>query len=148
MNSNKKQTVSAGGVVRKIENGEVFVALVRELGKPDWVLPKGHIEKDETIEEAAIREIREETGLKNIKIIKKLGVKERLSFDGDEYKTIHYFLCDRAGNSELSQEIIDGANRLEAKWFPLDNLPELFWNEQKEVISENLQTIKTTFSSA
>ena len=137
-----KRTISAGGVVRKFENGEIFIALVRNVGRPDWVLPKGHIEKNETIKAAAIREIREETGLKNIAITKKLGAKKRLSFEKDEYKTIHYFLCDWGGGEELSEKIVDGTDELKAGWFPIDNLPKLFWPEQKEIIQENLQIIK------
>jgi len=38
-----------------------------------WALPKGHIEKKESVAQAAAREISEETGLKKIKIVKKLG---------------------------------------------------------------------------
>lgn len=142
MSSDIKHTVSAGGIVRKIVNGEVFIVLIKSIGRPDWVLPKGHVENGETIEEAAIREIGEETGLKNIIILRKLGVKERLSFGGGEYKTIHYFLCDYNGSDEFPVEIIDGPDKLEARWFPLDNLPKLFWNEQEEIILENIQTLR------
>ncbi len=57
---------SAGGVV---VNNKKEICLVLQHGK-NWSLPKGHIEKDETKEDTAVREIGEETGLRNIKLIK------------------------------------------------------------------------------
>ena len=61
-----RQAPAAGGVV-VIDNQ--FVAIERH-GIPD--LPKGHIEKGETPEVAALREVEEETGIKNLEIIKEL----------------------------------------------------------------------------
>ena len=61
-----RQAPAAGGVVI-IDNQ--FVAIERN-GIPD--LPKGHIEKDETPEAAALREVEEETGITNLEIIKEL----------------------------------------------------------------------------
>lgn len=142
MSSEIKNTISAGGVVRKLENGKTFIALTKIVGKPDWLIPKGHIEEGETIEEAAIREVGEETGLKNIKISKKLGVKERLSFSGDEYKTIHYFLFDWNGGEEFPKEVADGVDILEPAWFPIENLPKFFWPEQEEIVKDNLKILE------
>ena len=141
MNLGIKNTISAGGIVRKLEGGKVFALLTKIVGKPDWLIPKGHVEAGETIEEAAWREVGEETGLKNIKISKKLGVKKRLSFRREEYKTIHYFLFDWSGGEELPKEIAAGADCLEPAWFPIDNLPKLFWPEQEELIRESLEAI-------
>ena len=54
----------AGGVVVRRDSGRVRVLLVTARRSPgEWVLPKGHIEEDETAEEAAAREVREETGV-------------------------------------------------------------------------------------
>lgn len=61
-----RQAPAAGGVV-VIDNQ--FVAIERH-GIPD--LPKGHIEKGETPEVAAVREVEEETGIKDLEIIKEL----------------------------------------------------------------------------
>ena len=61
-----RQAPAAGGVV-VIDNQ--FVAIERN-GIPD--LPKGHIEKGESPEDAALREVEEETGITNLKIIKEL----------------------------------------------------------------------------
>ena len=66
LNNTFKMAPAAGGVVMK--DGK-FVSIVRH-GIPD--LPKGHIEKGETPETAALREVEEETGISNLQIVKEL----------------------------------------------------------------------------
>ena len=141
MKNNLKKTVSAGGIVRKIINGKIHIVLIHEPERPAWILPKGHVKKHETLKQTALREVREETSLQDIKIVQKLGIKKRVSFQGDEYKTVHYFLFDCGDNKKL--EIFkDNGNIIQPKWFPIDSLPELFWPGQKEIIKDNLNTIK------
>ena len=54
----------AGGVVRRDDGQEPRFLLVRASRPPfDWVLPKGHIERDETPEQTACREVAEEAGV-------------------------------------------------------------------------------------
>lgn len=168
-----KRTVSAGGVVRKVINDKIHIILTRpwepgsrgrrihgdmprfdrhSLAEPpqdrqryDWLLPKGHVEEGESIEEAALREVKEETGLKNVRRVKKLGVKERLSAEKDEYKTIHYFLFDCEDDGKLPKFVKDDGNKLEPRWFPLHDLPKMYWPEQQEIIEENLHALDDTW---
>jgi len=59
-----RREVSAGGLVyRRRHDGGLEFVLIRPKGADTWALPKGHIEKDESAEHAAVREVREETGL-------------------------------------------------------------------------------------
>jgi 8-oxo-dGTP pyrophosphatase MutT (NUDIX family) len=60
----KKETSAGGVVYRNTESGPVFL-LIRDSYR-NWGFPKGHIEKDETSEDAALREVREETGLEDV----------------------------------------------------------------------------------
>ena len=84
----------AGGI---IINNKDEVVIVNQ-NYDSWSLPKGHIDKGETIMEAAIREIYEETGIKNPTLIKSLGSfgRYRIGLDGQddksEFKTINIFL--------------------------------------------------------
>src|SRR4051812_45054298 len=61
----KSQWSHAGGVVRRMVDDEPEYLLVEASDNRDiWVLPKGHIEKGETPEAAAVREIAEEAGVR------------------------------------------------------------------------------------
>lgn len=67
----------------------------------EWVFPKGHLEADERPEDAAVREVREETGL-DVRIVRPIGT-TRYEFDGpgtgDHRKRIHWFLAERVGGT-------------------------------------------------
>jgi 8-oxo-dGTP pyrophosphatase MutT (NUDIX family) len=62
---------TAGGVVFRINNGQLEFLLLQDV-KGRWSIPKGHVESGETLEQTAVREIGEETGLFGIKIIDQL----------------------------------------------------------------------------
>ncbi len=80
--------VSAGGVV--IQNNQVLI--LRKF-RGDWVLPKGRSENNETLEDTALREVSEESGI-DCEIIKYIGfVKYNYrNYQGvDIQKTVHYY---------------------------------------------------------
>ena len=83
---------AAGGIVVKDEK---FVSIVRK-GIPD--LPKGHIEKGETPEVAAIREVEEETGISNLQIIKELPSSWHCYFEHEAWslKRTYWYLMSTA----------------------------------------------------
>ena len=54
---------SCGAVVFRNKNDNIQVLLIRHLNGGHWAFPKGHVEKGETEEQTALREILEETGL-------------------------------------------------------------------------------------
>lgn len=55
--------MAAGGLVKN-ENGEILLIY----RKQHWDLPKGKVDDDESIEDCAVREVEEETGLKNVQL--------------------------------------------------------------------------------
>jgi diadenosine hexaphosphate hydrolase (ATP-forming) len=64
---------TAGGVIfRRNKKNEVEILLIQD-AKNRWTIPKGHIEEGESAKDTAEREIREETGLKDIKVLNWLG---------------------------------------------------------------------------
>src|SRR3712207_5633996 len=82
-----KETSAGGGVVDEDR------VLVLKKFRGDWVLPKGRLESDESLEAAARREVREESGL-SCKILRNIGfVKYNYRhFNGEHVqKTVHYF---------------------------------------------------------
>lgn len=54
--------VAAGGLLLRRDGDDVRIAVVHRHRFDDWALPKGHAEADEGLREAALREVREETG--------------------------------------------------------------------------------------
>jgi ADP-ribose pyrophosphatase YjhB (NUDIX family) len=114
--------VSAGGLVVDLDSGATPGALI---GKRDrrgrllWSLPKGHLEAEETAEQAAVREIAEETGIRG-EIMGTLGT---IDFwfvaDGRRiHKTVHHFLL-RATGGELSDDDVEVS---EVAWVPFTEL--------------------------
>lgn len=62
MKKKKRPIIAAGGVVARYTRNELLFAVCHRPEFEDWCLPKGKLKKNETIEECARREIREETG--------------------------------------------------------------------------------------
>src|SRR5436305_15259589 len=74
--------VSAGAIVLSEFDGELKIALAhtpKKDGQVTWVLPKGHVEPGESLEQTVLREVREEVGLSNVQLITYLGLFERQS---------------------------------------------------------------------
>ncbi len=136
-----KTATSAGGIILREFEGQLKIALAQYARRPNsWVLPKGHVEEGETIEQAALREIYEETGLDNVQLITHLGtiMRESLKSNGDvEEKTIHFFLAYSAGNSP-SQAPTD-SSFVEVSWFfPQEALKLLPYESERAFFWEHL----------
>jgi len=113
MDSEVEQVVSSGGVIFRVSDGGFEVALISR-GRV-WCLPKGLIEKGETAEETALREVKEETGLEG-EIREKIGEINYNFFRGKRIlKTVHFFLIKYVGGSIRDHDF--EADRV--KWFPV-----------------------------
>ena len=113
---------SAGGLVVRTEDGTASGALIGRLdrrGRLRWSLPKGHVELGETTEQAAVREVEEETGISG-RITARLGsVEYTFTAQGRRiHKRVHHFLMV-AIDGELSDADVEVT---EVAWVPLTDL--------------------------
>jgi 8-oxo-dGTP pyrophosphatase MutT (NUDIX family) len=108
---------SAGGAVISLHEGRPHVAMIATRGKTRWGLPKGAVARDETPEQAAVREVLEETGLE-AEISSKLETIEYYFRAGDTliHKFVDFFLMRHTGGELRPQlsEVDDVA------WVPID----------------------------
>ena len=137
-----KEHFSAGGV---LVNNQSEIYLIHKISRDEWALPKGTIEKGEAILDAAIREIGEETGYKDISPL----VKEPLKIDkyfmkhpstGEDIdKTVYYFAFKL--NNDLSTHTKEmDAEDLEGEWFAIeDAMRKLSFENMKDVVKIFMQ---------
>jgi 8-oxo-dGTP pyrophosphatase MutT (NUDIX family) len=97
-----------------------------------WSLPKGHIEDGETVEQTAVREVKEETGI-SARVLRPLGsidywfVAERRRV----HKTVHHFLLEAEGG-ELSDEDVEVT---EVAWVPVAELEtKLAYADERKLV--------------
>jgi len=125
------EETSAGGIVVRSQSAELYVALVRENGGARYVLPKGRLDPGESVEQAARREIAEETGLTQLQLLANLGIRERLSLTKRNWKRVHYFLF-ATEQRHSDPHVLEAGNEL--VWVSLDQRPDLYWPEQKALL--------------
>lgn len=132
---------AAGGF---IERDKEYL-FIHRLGK--WDLPKGKLEKKETIENAAIRECEEECAVKNLKIVKQLAS----TFHIYPYKTgyalkqTYWFYMQTNYAKKLKPQTEENID--EVKWFSENEVKQIAFNDTyltiKDVILEALTTVNT-----
>jgi len=111
-----KYEVSAGGLVLR-RNGVVLEALLIGRGMPRvWSLPKGHVEARETHEQAALREVREETGCWAEILIKLSDISYWFYLNRTKHKkSVHFYLMNYlSGDTANHDHEVD-----EAAWFEI-----------------------------
>ena len=133
--SEKDEIVAAGGVVvDKKSAGSSLVLLVHRPEYDDWSFPKGKLDSGETVEQAALREVKEETGL-DCRIIENLSP-VRYSYENRSGrirpKVVHYFLMEPiAGRIAVNIHEIDAA-----QWHNVsDALDRLSYEHDKELLA-------------
>jgi len=134
------RATSAGGVVIRTVDGRVEVALVHRRSPRLWALPKGTPDSGETLEETALRETREETGLEveieaPITAIRYYFVRGTTRF----HKTVHFFLMRATGGSVDDHD----AEFDEASWVGVDEALALLTHATERSVLEQAAAMPT-----
>jgi 8-oxo-dGTP pyrophosphatase MutT (NUDIX family) len=113
---------SAGGVVFRMANGRALFLLIRDSYK-NWGFPKGHIEPNEPPEQAALREVEEETGLSGLVLRGPVETIEwYFRFRGRLiHKVCHFYLME-AATARTSPQREEGITA--CRWFSFEEAHE------------------------
>ena len=143
---------SAGAVIFREDGDKIFYLLLHypssaKASKEYWDFPKGHIEKGENLEETAKREVEEETGLKDLKLIEgfkewikyffKLTLRQNHQFGtGREgknvFKIVTFFLAETK-----TKEVKVSFEHIGFKWLPYEEaIEKLTFKNAKEILKK------------
>lgn len=124
--------IAAGGLVTN-QNGEVLFIYRND----KWDLPKGHVEDDESLEAAALREVEEETGVRDLKIEQFLKTTYHIFKRNGEYrlKITYWYEMTTDYNGALKPQKKEGIKK--AKWKSL--------KKSKKALQNSYENIKLVF---
>jgi 8-oxo-dGTP pyrophosphatase MutT (NUDIX family) len=133
MTGARREETSAGGIVFRIDRGRPRYLLIRD-SYHNWGFPKGHIEPGEAPETAAVREVREETGLRSLVI---RGLIDTIDWDfrfrGQViHKVCHFFLMESSRSRTWPQRA-EGITA--CRWMSFDEAQRLIsYKNAREVL--------------
>ena len=132
------EQVSAGGVVYRITGGAIEIAIVKISDELRWHLPKGLIDTGETNEQAALREVREESGIDGeiVGLIDTIDYWFYADYSGQRrryHKFVHFYLMRFVGGDvgDHDHEVV------ESRWVTADDaIKLLYFKTERDVVTK------------
>lgn len=131
---------SAGAIVFRKDSGKIYYLLLNyaAIGKVEktyWGFPKGHIEKGEKTSETIRREVKEETGIEDIRFIKGFRETEKYFFRHNDkiiFKMVFYLLAETN-----TKEVKISSEHVGYKWLPYEQaLKKLTFKNAKKILKK------------
>ena len=142
--------IGVGIIVLNVKN-KVFVAKRKDNPIDKWQMPQGGVDKGEDFLEAMRRELFEETGIRNIKIIKKIekmyeyelpknliGIIWKGRYRGQQQK---WFITKFLGNDDEINLNTSNPEFIEWKWIDVEKLPDVIVDFKKKLYIDILKEI-------
>lgn len=127
---------SCGGIIYRRYHGNIEILLIKHINSGHWSFPKGHVEGEETEEQTAVREIKEETG---VDVMLDTSFRETVTYSPkkDIHKEVVYFL-GKARHYELipQQEEVSAA-----KWVDIGHASAVLTYENDRAIVGKIRSI-------
>jgi 8-oxo-dGTP diphosphatase len=130
---NNEEIIAAGGIIWKNTGSDIEVLTVKRTKYDDWSLPKGKLEKYESIKECAVREVKEETGCEAAILsdagqvqYKVKGRPKRVYFFNMELKAQECF----APNEEIK----------EIRWMNIKEISQMTYEREIKLIMNNIKS--------
>jgi len=124
-----RPAVTADIIILRESEAQQFVLLIERKHPPFegmWALPGGFLEMDETLEEAALRELQEETGIEGVEL-KQFHTFSKVNRD-PRHRTITTVFI---GYAKENISAVAGDDAANADWFPLNSLPALAFDHEE-----------------
>jgi 8-oxo-dGTP pyrophosphatase MutT (NUDIX family) len=124
---------AAGGVVlRRSRSGTLETVLVHRPAYDDWTFPKGKLLRGETEEDAAVREVEEETGLR-CQLGREVGTTSYRDPQGRQKTARYWEMAPIEGELAATNEVD------EARWVPLEDAADMLTHARDRELLERLE---------
>jgi 8-oxo-dGTP diphosphatase len=114
---------AAGGLIVRRQSGRLQVVVVHRPAQEDWSFPKGKLEESETFEDAALREVREETGMA-CRLVRFIGHTEYTDRKGRPKVVAYWVMAAESGAFAVNEEVD------ELRWLALPEATSLLSYER------------------